>query len=309
MRFLSPLFSILLAPLVAVAPVMAQMPVPSQGGDALALSSLQLRVLGNDPGAPAGSRSPRGITVEVSDGAGNHVSNAAVVFRLPDSGPSATFADGSLTAIAYTDSSGRAQVADIHWGPIPGLVNMRITAAKGTTHAGLLLPQTLTAPQTIPVPQVTASRPPTTVAAPPNSPARPLAPGIIDEAKLIPAVTVEHRSVHSQITGEDAAPVQAKAIPVSAALADDEFPDANVPIRHMVTTGADEAEAPRVSVSSAGPASSGGHSKAKWLIALAVAAGAGAAALLLTHSSGAGSSPSSSSGVSIGSPTVSVGHP
>ncbi len=50
----------------------------------------------------------------------------------------------------------------------------------------------------------------------------------------MPGVTVEHRSSHSQITAEDAAPIQAKIIPVSAALADDESPDANVPIRHSV---------------------------------------------------------------------------
>lgn len=203
MKFLSPLFSILLAPLIAVAPVMGQMPVPSHAGDPLSLSppSLQLRVLGNEMGGtPAGFRSGQGITVEVSDGAGAHVTNAAVVFRLPDSGPSATFADGSLTAIAYTDSSGRAQAADIHWGTIPGLVNMRITAAKGTTHAGLLLSQTLTASQNIAVPQVTAPGLPVSVAAPPNDPARLPTPGVIDEAKRIPGVTVEHRSSHSQIS-------------------------------------------------------------------------------------------------------------
>lgn len=308
MRFLYPLFSVLLAPLIAVAPVTAQMPAPSQATDPLPPASLQLRVLGNDPGgALAGSRSAQGITVEASDGAGNHVTNAAVVFRLPNSGPSATFADGSLTAIAYTDSSGRAQVVDIHWGTIPGLVNMRITAAKGTTHAGLLFPQTLTAPQSIAVPQATVPKSPASIAATPNSPQRPAAPGVIDEVKLSPGVTVEHRSSHNQITAEDAAPIQAKAIPVSASLADDESPDANVPIRHLVSTGADEAEAPRVSIASSGAASTGGHSKAKWIIALAVAAGAGAAALALTHHSGGSSS--SSSGVTIGSPTVSVGHP
>ncbi len=286
---------------------MAQMPSPSQAADPLSPPSLQLRVLGNEPGGtPAGSRSAQGITVEVSDTSGTHVTNAAVVFRLPASGPSATFADGSLTALAYTDPSGRAQAADIHWGTIPGLVNMRITAAKGTTHAGLLFPQTLTAPQSVAVPPVTAPGSRASVATPPNGPAPAPAPGVIDEAKRTPGVTVEHRSSHSQITAGEDTPIQAKAIPVSAALADDESPDANVPIRHVARTGADEAEAPSVSISSSGAASSGGHSKAKWIIALAVAAGAGAAVLFLTHSGG---SNSSSSGVTIGSPNVSVGHP
>jgi hypothetical protein len=59
-----------------------------------------------------------------------------------------------------------------------------------------------------------------------------------------------------------------------------------------------------------GAASSGGHSKAKWIAIAAVAAGAGLAfALLHTSGSTNGSSSGSTSGISIGAPTVSVGHP
>ncbi len=290
---------------------MAQMPAPRAADDSSLPLSLQLRVLGNDARtAPVGSRSAQGITVEVADGAGVQVANAAVVFRLPDSGPSATFADGSLTAIAYTDSSGRAQVADIHWGNTPGLVNMRITAAKGNTHAGVLLEQTLTAPtisQNSAVTPVTALKLPAPLVESPRVPQAP-APGVIAEAKQSPGITVEHLGSRSRIAAEDDAPVSAKASTpgAGAAVADDDSPDANVPIRHMARTGGDEAEAPRVSISSAAQAPSGGHSKTKWLIALAVAAGAGVA-LALTHSGGG--SNASTSGVTFGTPTVSVGHP
>ncbi len=308
MRFLSPLFSILLAPLLAVTPVMAQMPASTAQGDVLAPSSLQLRIPGSETRtASAGSRSAQGITVEVSDGSGAHVANAVVVFRLPDSGPSASFGDGSLTAVAYTDANGRAQVSDIHWGSTPGLVDIRVTAVKGTTHAGLLLEQTLTAApgsQSIPAaPMRVPESPSAAIEAPAQGPPT---PGKMDEGKRTPGVTVEHPLSHSRATAKDDAPVTAQPIPVSSALADDDSPDANVPIRHMARTGADEAEVPRVSISSAGRASSGGHSKAKWLIAIAVAAGAGAA-LAMTHSGS--SSGSSASSVSIGSPTISVGHP
>ncbi|MBV8864921.1 MAG: hypothetical protein JO210_05915 [Acidobacteriaceae bacterium] len=309
MRSLSPLFSVLLAPLTALSPVMAQLPDPGASGDPLRPPSLQLRVLGDDKTAPAGFRSSQGIAVEVSDAAGIRVADATVVFHLPDSGPSATFADGSRSAVTYTDSNGRAHVTDIHWGNIPGSVNVRITAAKGTTHAGLLFTETLTASsgsQDIAVPQVAASKAPALVPEPPASPERQPTPDILGEGKPSPGVTVEHFSPHSRISAGDNAPSQAATIPASAALADDS-PDANVPVRHMVTSGADEVEAPKVSISSAGSASKSGHSKTKWIIAIAAAAAAGAATLAMAHSSGGSSA--SSSGVTIGSPTVSVGHP
>ncbi len=68
---------------------------------------------------------------------------------------------------------------------------MRITAAKGTAHAGLLFPQILTAPQSIAAPQVTAPRLPASVATPPNGPAPAPVSGVIEEAKRMPGVTVD----------------------------------------------------------------------------------------------------------------------
>ncbi|HYL37624.1 MAG TPA: hypothetical protein VEV17_17040, partial [Bryobacteraceae bacterium] len=50
----------------------------------------------------AGTRATRGLTVLVTDEAGKPVENAAVSFRLPDSGPSGVFSSGLRTEIVNT---------------------------------------------------------------------------------------------------------------------------------------------------------------------------------------------------------------
>ncbi len=86
----------------------------------------------------------------------------------------------------------------------------------------------------------------------------------------------------------------------------DDSQDANVPARHSFGAASALTEVPDVSITSSGAASHG-HSKTKWIAVLAIAAGTGAA-LAFVHK-GNTSSSSSSSGISIGSPSISVGHP
>jgi hypothetical protein len=130
MKSLSSFLSVVLIPLIAVLPIAAQLPPAPAAVEA----SLQLRVL---------ESSANKFAVEVTDGATVPAAGAAVAFRLPDSDPIGTFADGSHAAVVYTDVNGRAQIAGIQWNRASGVATVRITAAKGAAHAGLILEQAI----------------------------------------------------------------------------------------------------------------------------------------------------------------------
>lgn len=91
----------------------------------------------------AGSRATRGLTVLVTDEAGKPVPNAAVSFRLPESGPSGVFSSGLRTEIVTTGADGRATVSGIQWNKTPGPVELRITAVKDEARAGIVSTQRL----------------------------------------------------------------------------------------------------------------------------------------------------------------------
>lgn len=221
---------------------------------------------------------PDGIAVEVTDPAGNRVPDAKVVFRLPDS---ATFADGSTTAVAATDANGQAGVDGILWRTISGTASVRITASKGTAHAGLLFEKKL---------------------APPVAPSPVSQPVPVSPARVVPANQPEAAvplRVPQDIPRESPPPAPGVVV------MNDDSPNANVPIRPLVAEAAGGDLSPRLSIVSSGKASSDHHVRNRILIGLAVAAGAGAA-IAFTH--GSGSSGSSTSGITIGPPSVSVGH-
>ena len=83
-----------------------------------------------------GSRATRGITVQVTDETGKPVNSAAVVFRLPEDGPTGTFSSGMPTEVVPTGADGRANVWGIQWNRVTGPLEVRITAAKGQARAG-----------------------------------------------------------------------------------------------------------------------------------------------------------------------------
>jgi hypothetical protein len=174
-------------------------------------------------------------------------------------------------------------------------VTLRVTAVKGTAHAGLLFEQppsskaasiSAAARQSLPV------EPPKPI----SSPVEITRPQSIS-VSVIPQRAPETRLVPGNLPGVSVTNDGEK---------DDDSPDTNVPARHSLGAANALVEAPDVSISSSGTASHG-HSKTKWIAILAIAAGTGAA-LALVHK-GSTSSSSSSSGISIGSPTISVGHP
>lgn len=90
-----------------------------------------------------GARATRGLTVLVTDETGKPVENAAVSFRLPDSGPSGVFSSGLRTEIVNTGADGRASVWGMQWNKTAGPVEIRITAVKDQARAGLISTQYL----------------------------------------------------------------------------------------------------------------------------------------------------------------------
>ncbi len=148
MRFLFLSASLLLATAMMASPLPAQSPADDSAAG-IPTPELQLRVIDSDgTSAPAGSQTKKSVAIVVTDANGAPVQGAAVTFRLPDSGPSGKFADGSFATVAYTDASGRARSGDVRWSSAPGVADIRITAAKGTSHTGILFEETLTPSQT-----------------------------------------------------------------------------------------------------------------------------------------------------------------
>ncbi|MGH9608866.1 MAG: hypothetical protein ACRD34_04240 [Bryobacteraceae bacterium] len=143
MRVATRFFSVLLTPLIAVLPLAAQTPpavapVPAQ------TAPLRIKVVDRDAATvPPGSRARKGYMVEVTDASGKPVSGAAVVCRLPDADPTGTFAKNSHSSVLFTGANGLAHFSGIQWGGEAGTVVLRVTANKGSSHAGMLIEQTL----------------------------------------------------------------------------------------------------------------------------------------------------------------------
>lgn len=265
--------SFLLTPLLVVGPLFAQTPgslqAPGSTGE-----TLQLHVLEGDGAQIApGSRSNKGFSVQVTDAGGTPVSDAAVVFRLPDGQVTGTFADGSHSAVAYTDITGSAHVSGIQWSSTPGPVEIRVTATRGTAHAGTLIEESLAAApaaetqvattQTKPAPQAASTKP------------EALAQEITPPAPSAPKV-----QILSDI--EPSARNQSTFAPM---------------IRESGTE-------PTISiVNSPHQKESYGSGKKKWIL-IGIAAAAGAGTFFALHSMGGSSAPN----LSIGAPSISIGH-
>lgn len=123
--------------------VLVRAAIPARGASPAAEAAiLQIRVLEGDGAVnPAGARSPRPITVQVTDETGRPVEGASVSFRLPDEGPGGTFASGMRSEVAVTGADGKASVWGIVWNRAPGPLQVRITAVKGQARAGVIVPQ------------------------------------------------------------------------------------------------------------------------------------------------------------------------
>jgi hypothetical protein len=275
MRLIARFVSLVLTPVLIVGPLSAQTTTISPALPATAVISpaLQLRLVeGGSTEVPAGSRGMAGFLLEVLDSSGVAVPDAALALRLHDVDPTGTFADGTHAAVAYTDQTGRAKIIGIQWHATPGVVAIRVTASRGTAHAGILIQQTL-------APVSMAAIAPRVSQTPTDAPSRvvglmplPLAPPF--DTQPVANLTFPRRS-------------------------------ATVPARLHASAEPQNPE-PAVSVTSASPGESKHSNKTKWIILLAaVAAGAGAGAAMMGKKSTA--SAATAPGISIGPPTISVG--
>lgn len=103
---------------------------------------VQLQVVGGEGATyQPGTRATRGITVLVTDEAGQPVNMASVSFRLPDQGATGTFSSGLRTEVVTTGPDGRASVWGMKWNNTPGTVQVRITAVKDQARAGIISTQ------------------------------------------------------------------------------------------------------------------------------------------------------------------------
>jgi len=258
MKPLSSFFSVLLTPLLALSPIWAQEPAVNPGSAAAPL--LQVHLVDGGLNAVPGSRQQQSFAVQVADAAGAPVADAAVAIRLPDSGPTGAFADGSHAAVAYTDATGRAKFPAVQWGDLAGTADLRITAAKGSIHAGLLLEQVLAplnAKADSPVSQNTAK------AAQPGTP-----------------VSVKSQIAQTRSGADAGAP---SAVP-------------------------NQKQDPAVSITSAAPGSKS-HSNKKWYILAGVAVAAGVGAAVALSGKGAATAATTTTALSVGTPSISIGHP
>ena len=169
---------------------------------------LQIRVIeGEHAQVDAGKASAQPLTVAVTDIHGNPVPNAAVLFRLPTEAPTGVFNDGSRVSIIYTDLQGQAKVTDIQWGATEGTAVVRVTAAKGAAHAGVLLEEKIGSANAVNAKAarpaiVQPAQPKTTETAPPPALNASAAAAAIPPSSPIPPPSVEisNNSAH-QVTG------------------------------------------------------------------------------------------------------------
>lgn len=231
----------------------------------------------------------KGITIQVRDENGRPVQDAAVAFRFPDTSASGTFADGTQSAVAYTDASGTAHVEGIRWIASSGSVPVRITASKGNSHAGLLFEEKLSesvVPTAAPI--VRAEEGPVKPALPSFTPAVPVPGADQPKASAVSAA------------GELAAVTPAARPSVSIAT----YSKSSSASANSFRSNAE----PSVSISSSPQTYSSHSSLKKWLIWSAIAAGAGAGAAFAFSGKGSVSSTTSSSSTTVGTPTINVGH-
>ncbi len=117
--------------IVLLASILLQDPAPDNP------AILQIRILEGEGVAYAlGARATRGVTVQVTDETGKPIEDASVSFRLPEEGPSGTFANGSRSEITTTKADGRASAWGMQWNRTEGSFEIRITAVKGQARAG-----------------------------------------------------------------------------------------------------------------------------------------------------------------------------
>lgn len=270
MRFVfRPLCVLLSAILVAGLPIQAQESSSAASGD---VQELHVRLVGDAAAVPTGKASRHPLVLAVTDGHNAPVPSATVLVRLPNEGASGAFNDGSRVAVLYTDMSGHVEINNIHWGSTPGTAVVRVTASKGSAHAGLLVEQVIGSAQQ-PSSSETASTAPK---AEHTANVQPGQPQTLSKKASMQEPTLVASNANSTTVSTPSEP---------PGIVINNHPD------RQPSSGAS------------------GRSK-KWLwIGLGAAAAAGAAFAVAGHGSGSNPSAPASGTATIGPPSVSIGHP
>jgi hypothetical protein len=306
-------------------------------------TDVELRVhLVDDPGpAQPHSASAKGYVVQITNAVGAPVVGAAVALRLPEYGATGRFANGLRAWVAYSDAAGIARFPVIQWNDTAGPVPIQVTAAKGSTHSGFIIAQRITADNgsisvvSVPIhnPDAAAANPPPAISAivlgiprravlsfempqleiaqvaaaqRPPTPAPQIlldqpAPGIASQplADIVPPTP----------PAQDTPPLPMN-ISQSGSSAPPEKPHTLKPEPPPPTK--ESSSEPTVTITSSPTGAGGGESHKKMWVLIGIGAGAGAAAMLgilAAHSSGgAAAGTGSSTGVTVGTPTITLGH-
>jgi len=127
--------------------LLAALAVASGGAAKAQIAVLQIRIVEGEGAVHAvGARSPRFLTVEVTEETGKPVAGAAVTFHLPEDGPGGTFFNGLRTDVTTTDSRGRATLPGFAANREPGRFQVRIVASKEQARAGIVSFQYIAGP-------------------------------------------------------------------------------------------------------------------------------------------------------------------
>jgi len=266
-------------------------------------SVLHIKVVAGDGAQHSAGAQGKPITVEVTDATGHPVAGARVSFQVPEEGPGGLFANGLRTDIAITDSNGRATEHGLQLNRTAGSFAIRITAAKEQQRAGTIARQSIGNADT---PTESADRKASVPASqePAAAPAPASAPATQRPAAQPPTITVPGTTATGavKVAAQQAPP----ALTVKTAA---ELPHGVPTI--IVTQKSSK------SITEVG-ADSPHKSHKKWVwIGLLAAGGAGAFFAEKSLGGGAGHGDTTgaataaglSSGVTIGTPTITIGKP
>ncbi len=291
------------------------------------VESLHLRLI-DSPG-PVGPRSTsKGYVFQVTNASGAPVAGAAVALRLPAEGTTGLFGNGLRAWVSYTDEAGIARFPVIEWGGSAGQLEIKVTAAKGTVHTGIVVAQNITEPvdTVVSVVSVPVARPPAAGDSPKQQasgqltadvsqdrvvpkPAPPRAPVVnVDTLPPAPALADTVPLNLPNLAAEQVPPGPPPATPAQAKEDQNKMNVAHSGVSKL-SPNPPAPEEPTVSIVNTPTGASGESHKKVWVL-LAVGAGVGVGAILgvmAVHGNG-NSSGGSTAGVVIGNPVISVGH-
>jgi hypothetical protein len=301
------------AAVASMAVLAAQSPTAQDGATRPASQDavLHIAVVSGEGATHApGEHVAKPVTVQVTDGTGQPVEGARVSFQVPREGPGGVLSSGLGTDLGTTDADGRATVRSLQLNRIAGRYLIRVTAAKDQARAGIVLPQFITernsvreiadrtAPPAAPDKALPAAASPAPPPVQPNSApleTAPNAPIPLQKAREPKALTAAIRAARAPAqASEEAAPPGPPRIPTI-----------------VITQGSRKPVAGAISgVYTAHQGKS--HKKWIWLGLLAAGGVGGAFAgssMGATAAHNSATAAAVTAGVSIGTPTFSIGKP